>query len=310
MGDMGPPANKKRVVIAGGSGFLGRSLAKELLERDYEVVVLSRSPRERSDGVREVEWDGIHIGEWIQHLDGAEAVVNLAGRSINCPHNAKNILEITESRLNSVRALAGALGHITHQPRVWVQAGAIGFYGNQGDQFCTEQTPNGADKLAEVCGEWENAFNSAVMPKTRRVLLRIGVVLGRDGGALPVLARITRCFLGGAAGSGKQYISWIHQSDLNRMFLEAIERKDLSATFNATAPNPVRNNEFMRALRQALHRPWSPPAPVWAVRLGSRLMRTEPSLALSGCRCAPQRFLEALFRFQFPDLAGALKDIL
>jgi len=310
IGGMEQSAHKKRVVLAGGSGFIGRSLAKELLARNYEVVVLSRSPREHSDGVREVEWNGIHIGEWIQHLNGAEAVVNLAGRNINCPHNRKNILEIAQSRLNSVRALAGALGHITHQPRVWVQASAIGFYGNQGDQVCTEETPNGADKLAEVCREWENAFNSAVMPKTRRVLLRIGVVLGRDGGALPVLARITRCFLGGAAGSGKQYISWIHQSDLNRMFLEAIERKDLAATFNATSPYPVMNKEFMCELRRALHRPWSPPAPVWAVRLGSWLMQTESSLALSGCRCAPQRFLEALFRFQFPDLAGALKDIL
>jgi uncharacterized protein (TIGR01777 family) len=305
---MEQPANKKRVVLAGGGGFLGQSLAEALQERNYDVVVLSRSPCERGDGVTEVEWTGVHLGEWIQHLNGADAVVNLAGRNINCPHNAKNILEIVESRVNSVHAIAGASDHVLHPPRVWVQASAVGFYGDRGDQHCHEETPNGADKLAGICREWESAFNAAAVPKTRRVLLRIGFVLGRDGGALPVLARLTRWFLGGTVGSGQQYISWIHQSDLNRMFLETIERKELSGTFNATSPNPVTNKEFMRELRHALHRPWSPPAPAWGVRLGSWLMRSESSLALSGCRCPPKRFVEAGFRFEFPELLGALKS--
>jgi uncharacterized protein (TIGR01777 family) len=302
------PVNKKRVVLAGGSGFLGQSLVEVFLERKYEVVVLSRSPWERTDGVREVEWTGTHLGEWIKYLDGADAVVNLAGRNINCPHNAKNVSQIVGSRVNSVRAVAGALNHILHPPRVWVQAGAVGFYGNRGDQNCAEETPNGGDKLAEICREWENAFNSVDVPKTRRVLLRIGFVLGRHGGALPVLARLTRWFLGGTVGSGEQYISWIHHSDLNRMFLDTIERRELSGTFNATSPNPVTNRQFMGALRHALHRPWSPPAPAWSVRLGSWLMRTEASLALSGCRCPPTRFLEAGFKFEFPELPAALKS--
>ena len=303
------PIDKKRVVLAGSSGFLGGRLAKELLARNYEVVVLTRSPRERSDGVREAEWSGTHIGEWIKFLDGVDAVVNLAGRNINCRHTPKNILEIIESRVNSVRVIAEAFGHIAHPPSVWVQAGAIGFYGDRGDQWCNEGTTSGKDKLAEVCRKWEDTFNSAVVVKTRRVLLRIGVALGRGGGALPVLARLTKWFCGGAVGSGRQYISWIHLSDLNRMFIEAIERKDLSGTFNATAPNPVTNMEFMSELRRVLHRPWGLPAPAWGVRLGSSLMRTEPSLALSGCRCAPTRFLEAGFNFQFPHLSEALKNI-
>ena len=303
------PINKKRVVLAGGSGFLGELLAKELLVRNYEVVVLTRSPRERSDDVREAEWSGTHIGEWIKCLDGVDAVVNLAGRNINCPHTLENILEITESRVNSVRVVADAFGHIAHPPRLWVQAGAIGFYGDRGDQWCNEGTSSGEDKLAEVCRQWENTFNSAVVAKTRRVLLRIGFVLGRNGGALPVLTRLTKWFCGGAVGSGEQYISWIHHADLNRMFIEAIERKDLSGTFNATAPNPVTNKEFMSELRRVLHRPWSPPVPSWGVRMGSWLMRTDSSLALSGCRCAPQRFLEAGFSFRFPDLRAALENI-
>jgi uncharacterized protein (TIGR01777 family) len=175
--------------------------------------------------------------------------------------------------------------------------------------LCDENSPAGSDTLAGICQPWEAAFNSAPAPKTRRVLLRIGFVLGRDGGALPVLGGLVKWFLGGTVGSGRQFISWIHVGDLSRMFIEAVERDELAGTFNAVGPNPVTNGEFMRELRRVLHRPWSPPAPEWAVKLGSRLLGTEPSLALTGCRVAPKRFLEAGFKFQFPELPGALKDL-
>jgi uncharacterized protein (TIGR01777 family) len=304
--------NNKRVVLAGGSGFLGQALARELLRRDYEVVVLTRALRERDedDAVREVEWDGEHIGGWIKCLDGAESVVNLAGRNINCRHTPENLREITESRVNAVRAIAAAICHVKQPPRVWVQAGAVGFYGNCGDQWRDETAPNGRNSLAEVCRLWEQAFHAAASLHTRRALFRIGLVLGRDGGALPILAHLTKWFLGGAAGSGKQYISWIHIADLTRMFMQAIEPENyFDGTYNAVAPNPATNAEFMRSLRRTLYRPWCPPAPTWAVKLGSRLTQAEPSLALDGCRCEPKRFLEGGFKFQFPDLRGALKDI-
>jgi uncharacterized protein (TIGR01777 family) len=304
--------SKKRVVLAGGSGFLGQALAKELLQRDYEVVVLTRALRERDedDEVKEVEWDGEHVGEWIKFLDGAETVVNLAGRNINCRHTPENLREITESRVNAVRAIAAAICHVKQPPRVWVQAGAVGFYGNCRDQWCDETAPNGRNSLAEVCRLWERACHAAASLHTRRVLFRIGLVLGRNGGALPILAHLTKWFLGGAAGSGKQYISWIHLADLTQMFMQAIEPDNyLAGTYNAVAPNPATNAEFMRTLRRTLYRPWCPPAPAWAVKLGSRLTQTEPSLALDGCRCAPKRLVEAGFKFQFPDLRGALKDI-
>ena len=178
----------KRIVLAGGSGFIGRALAKALLVRGYQVVVLTRTPRNDS-GFLEVEWDGAHVGEWIQHLNGAEAVVNLAGRNVNCPHTQENIGEIMESRVNSVRAIAQAFKHVKAPPRVWVQAGAVGFYGDTGDRLCDENSPAGTDTLAGVCKIWEDAFHSVEAPKTRKVLLRIGFVLGRDGGALPVLGQ-------------------------------------------------------------------------------------------------------------------------
>jgi uncharacterized protein (TIGR01777 family) len=301
--------NKKRIVIAGGSGFIGQSLARELLARNYEIVVLTRAPRERSDGVREVEWDGQHPDEWGKFLDGAEAVVNLAGKNINCPHTPENLRELIGSRVNSVRAIVAVFENIKIPPRVWVQASAIGFYGDTGGDMCDEAASGGSDNLAEICRQWENAFNSTITPATRKVTLRIGFVLGNDGGALPVLSKLTKWFLGGSVGNGRQFISWIHIADLTRMFAEAIDKDTLSGTFNGVAPNPVTNAEFMRELRHALHRPWSPPAPEFAVRLGSWLMNSEPSLALAGCRCAPERFLEAGFIFQFPELRGALKNL-
>ena len=301
--------SRARIVIAGGSGFIGSALARDCYAQYGVVIVLTRTPRQRNDGVVEVEWTGAHMGEWIKYLDGAEAVINLAGKNVNCRFTPENVRELLESRVQSVRAIALAIEHVKSPPRVWVQAGAIGFYGDRKDTLCDESSFNGLDTLADICRQWEYAFNLAPAPKTRKVLLRIGVVLGREGGALPILAKMTKWFLGGQAGSGKQFISWIHLKDLSQMFGEAIAREDLSGTFNAVAPKPATNAEFMRELRRTLHRPWSPPAPAWAVKLGARMMGTEPSLALSGCRVVPKRFVEAEFNFQFPDLSGALNAV-
>jgi hypothetical protein len=304
--------NKKRIVLAGGSGFLGQALAKELLQHDYEVVVLTRALRERDedDEVKEVEWDGENVGEWIKCLDGAETVVNLAGRNINCRHTPENLREIIESRVNPVRAIAAAIRHVSNPPCLWVQAGAVGYYGGRNDEWCDEKTSNGQGRLAEICRRWEETFYSADAPKTRRILFRIGIVLGHDGGALSLLAHYTKWFLGGAAGNGRQYISWIHLADLVQMFLQALKHDNyFTGTYNAVAPNPATNAEFMRTLRRTLYRPWCPPIPAWAVKLGSRLTYAEASLVLEGCRCTPKRFLESGFQFQYPDLRGALKDI-
>ncbi|HEV2319487.1 MAG TPA: TIGR01777 family oxidoreductase [Verrucomicrobiae bacterium] len=301
--------NKKRIVIAGGSGFIGSALTAEWLEQGGEAVVLTRSPRPRSDGAIEAEWDGIHVGEWIQYLDGAEAVIGLAGKNINCRHTQTAVRELTESRVTPVQTIAAGIGHVTRAPRVWLQASAIGFYGNRGDTLLDEHSPGGQGTLAAICREWESAFESASVPHTRKVLLRIGVVLGRQGGALPLLARLTRRFLGGRAGHGKQFVSWIHVKDLTQMFWQGIRRTDLQGTFNAVAPAPVTNAELMRRLRRALHRPWSPPAPAWILKIAAPLMGTDASLALDSCRALPRRFAEAGFAFQFPDLDAAFRDI-
>jgi uncharacterized protein (TIGR01777 family) len=301
--------NPKRIVIAGGSGFIGSALTREFSARRYEVVLLTRTPRPRRDSVVEVQWDGRHVGDWTRFLDGAEAILNLTGKNINCPHTPKNLRAIAASRVDSVKALAEAVYYVAHPPRVWVQAGAIGFYGDGGDRICDETSPNGTGDLAKVCHEWEAAFAGTGLAAVRKVVLRIGFVLGRDGGALPVLARLTKCFLGGRAGDGKQFVSWIHLADLTQVFVAAVEQTDWSGVINAVAPQPVTNKEFMRELRHALYRPWSPPAPAFAVRLGAWLMRSEPSLALTGQRCVSRHLDRLGFQFQFPQLAPALQNL-
>jgi uncharacterized protein (TIGR01777 family) len=177
--------------------------------------------------------------------------------------------------------------------------------------LCEESTPisPGNDFSTEVGHAWEAAFNEALVPQTRKVLFRIGFVLGRTGGALKTLVKLTKSYLGGAAGSGEQYISWIHIEDLNRMIQCAIE-DPLEGAFHVTGPSPVTNKKFMAELRKVLHRPWSPPVPEWMIKIGCFFMRTEPELILKSRRCVPQRFLKHEFSFKFPELEGALSDLL
>jgi uncharacterized protein len=236
--------------------------------------------------------------------------VNFTGKSVNCRYTPSNRLEILESRLRSVEALGAALNACTTPPPVLVQAASLAIYGNPGATLCDEAAPPGSGFSVEVCQRWEEAFNNRDVPSTRKVLLRIGFALGAGGGALVPLARLARLGLGGSAGSGHQYISWLHVADLNRMFLWAIDSKDAVGTYNATGPTPVTNSEFMAALRRALGRPWSPHVPALMVRVGAWTMQTEPELVLSGRRCIPQRLIAQEFNFKYPALEAALGDIL
>ena len=300
---------KPRIVLAGGSGFVGQLLSPFLVSKNCEVIVLTRAEPDHGGAVRNVHWNGKTVADWVEFVNGAYAMVNLTGRSINCRHTPENRREIIDSRVDSVRVLGQAIGRCAQPPQVFLQIAGVGIYGDKGERICDETTAPGDDFMTEVCQKWEAAFDSVDAPKTRKVLLRLGVVLGPNGGFLGLLGRLTRWFLGGQVGSGRQYISWIHVTDLSRMMLASIENQELTGTLNATSPNPVTNAEFMRELRRALHRPWSPPVPEFAARIGSWLMGTEASLALVSQRCAPKRFLENGFNFEFPTLRPALTNI-
>lgn len=295
-----------RVILAGGSGFLGQSLAAHLAKLGYESVVLTRSTRNRPGYV---QWDGATVGDWKQHLEGAAAIVNLAGRSVDCRYTTSNRREIIESRVNSVRALGDAIRSCNSPPPAWIQAASLAIYGDAGDAICHDNASHGAGFSVDVCEKWESELANQALPNTRTIVLRIGFALAVNGGALGRLTTLTRIFLGGTVGSGRQYISWLHIDDLNRMFQWCLENNIARGNYNATGPNPVTNATFMAALRRALHRPWSPPAPSLAVRVGAFLMGTDASLALTGRRCMPNRLLDEGFTFNYTDLDECLRDV-
>jgi hypothetical protein len=298
-----------RVVLAGGSGFIGRGLSKRLRRLGFQPVVLTRSGEWTDHGVRYVHWDGRTSGEWVREIDGACAVINLAGKSVMCRYTPANRRRIVSSRVDSVRAIGEAIRAAEHPPLAWVQAGSLAIYGDAGERQCDESAPPGTGFSPDVCVAWERAFRESPTPGVGRVLLRMGFVLDEGGGPLATLEHLARVGLGGAIGSGRQYISWIHTVDLHRMFLWAIERGDLDGVYNACSLTPVTNAEFMSELRRVLHRRLGVPTPDWLVRIGAPVIGTEAELALSGRRCVPARFRAMRFPFQFPTLRGALEDL-
>ena len=300
---------RQKIIIAGGSGFLGRSLTPVLLSRGYDVVILGRGAPHRAGSVEHMQWDGKTLGPWAAALDGAKAVVNLTGRTVNCRYTPANRREILDSRVDSVRVLGEAISLCATPPELFVQSSSLAIYGDAGERWCDEDAPHGRGFSVEVCERWEEAFSKVNATGMRKSVLRIGFAIGRGGGIIDFLARLTRWFLGGHVGNGRQFISWIHVSDLNRMFMQCIEDAETSGAYNATSPDPVTNAEFMREFRRVLRRPWSPPVPAPFAHLGAWLMGTEASLALTGRRCTPRRFLQHGFTFEFPNLRNALADI-
>jgi uncharacterized protein len=302
--------NNKRIIIAGGTGFIGRGIARELQQRSADVVILTRNPDRSPQSGRHVAWDGKTLGDWTRDVDGAEAVINLAGKNVNCRYTPRALAEIDESRVNAVTAMNTAIAQAKNPPRVIVQAATTAIYGDTGDEWVDETQPPGYGVPPLTALKWEHAFATHPTPQTRRVTLRISFVLGRDGGALSMLSMLTKCFLGGAVGSGRQYISWVHIDDLVRLVVRAIDDQSISGIYNVATPNPLTNAQFMSELRRAHGRPWCPPTPAALVRLGCLIMRTEPVLALTGRRVLPKRLTDTGFAFRFPALSEALSDII
>lgn len=300
-----------RIVLAGGTGFLGRALAETLEHKGYDVVILTRDAANYGGPGRAVAWDGETVEEhWVAELEGAKALVNLAGKNVNCRQTAANREEILRSRVVPTETLGDALRLVYRVPEVWVQAGSLAIYGNAGDRICDESGYVPDEYPTDVCVAWEEALGRAIRPEMRWTMLRIGFVLGRDGGALPTLARLAKLGLGGPIGSGKQWISWIHLSDMMRLFVEAIENPAVHGIYNASGLQPVPNAEFMATLRESLGIPFGVPTPAALVKLGAPVIGSDPDLALNGRRGLPVKIHGLGFRFQFHELADALTDLL
>ncbi|WP_152365326.1 TIGR01777 family oxidoreductase [Microlunatus speluncae] len=310
-----------KIIIPGGSGHLGRILAAELARAGHEIVVLTRQPpTDRIPGIVERGWDGRTLGAWAAELDGADAVINLAGRSVGCRYTAANLRQMMDSRVESARVIGQAIAAAARPPAVWLQMSTATIYAHRFDAANDEATgviggaePGVPDYWAysvDIARNWEAEQDRADTPDTRRVALRTAMVMspGR-GGVYEMLRRLARLGLGGPVGGGRQYVSWIHDHDLLRAVLFLLDRPDLVGPVNLASPHPLPQKELMRVLRRAIGQPIGLPATRWMAELGAFALRVDTELLLKSRRVVPRRLLDAGFTFDFPDWPAAATDL-
>ena len=307
---------RKRIVIAGGSGFLGQSLARYFAARDCEVVVLSRTASPSSVPAPQVTWDGRSLGPWRKELEGAAAVINLSGKSVNCRYHTRNRREILESRVASTCVLGEAISRGTQPPPVWLNASTATIYRHTFAEPWDETGEIGATREAkdafsiEVARAWETTLEEAKTPRTRKVAMRTAMVLGQgQNSVFPVLRRLARCGLGGRMGTGRQFVSWIHETDFCRAVEWLIRHDKLEGSVNLAAPNPLSNAEMMRTLRQVCGMPFGLPAANWMLEAGAFFLRTETELIIKSRRVIPGRLLESAFEFRFRTIREAFENL-
>jgi uncharacterized protein len=307
-----------RVVLPGGTGQVGTILARAFHGDGHEVVVLSRAPQ--SAPWRVVAWDAESPGSWTRELEGADVVVNLAGRSVNCRYTPENRHVIKASRVNSTRAVGEAIARAARPPRVWLQMSTATIYAHRYDAPNDEATGviGGAEPAApdtwrfsiDVATSWERALEQAVTPRTRKVALRAAVVMSPDrGGVFDLLLRLVRFGLGGRSGNGRQYVSWIHDRDFVRAVYWLIDHDKVDGAVNLAAPHPLPNAEFMRALREAWGIRVGLPASAWMLEIGTWLLRSETELVLKSRRVVPGLLVEHGFGFELPTWPEAARDL-
>lgn len=307
-----------RIVIPGGSGQVGSVLARHFQNRGDQVIVLTRSPHTAQ--WQTVHWDAQTAGQWVDYLEGADACINLAGRSVNCRYTPDNRVEIYNSRIVSTQLLGDVIGSLRHPPRVWLNASTATIYRHALDRPMDEKTgefggnepgvPDTWNFSIQVAKDWETTFFKADTPRTRKVAMRSAITFSPvPGNAFAVLSNLVRVGLGGTQGNGRQWVSWIHEDDFARAIEFLIDREDLDGPVNIASPNPERNREFMAILREA----WQMPNGIWTpaplLELGALLMRTETELVLKSRRVVPTRLLEAGFTFDFPNWPHAAQDL-
>jgi uncharacterized protein len=307
-----------KVVIPGGSGQVGTILARAFDKPGYEVVVLSRNPT--PSPWRVVAWDAKTLGSWASEIDGANVVINLAGYNVNCRYHQQNRRVIKYSRVESTRIVGEAIARCSSPPAVWLQASTATIYAHRYDApndetdgiigGSEENVPETWRFSIDVAKSWEQALNEAIVPHTRKILLRSAMIMSPDrGGVFDTLLGLTRYGLGGCAGDGEQYVSWIHDQDFIRSIFWIIEHEEIKGHINLSSPNPVTNAEFMRILREAWGIRIGLPATTWMLEIGAILIRTETELILKSRRVIPGKLQAMGFDFHFPTWAEAARDL-
>jgi len=307
-----------KIIIPGGSGQLGNVLARALHHQQHEVVVLSRDPVNAPWQM--IGWDGETLGRWAEVFEGADAIINLAGQSVNCRYTAKNRQLITDSRVKSTRVVGEAIIRAWNPPRVWLQASTATIYAHRYDASNDEATgiiggnePNvpGAWRFStDVATAWETALKESPTPNTRRVAMRTAIVMHPGAGSpFDMLLRLVRFGLGGQAGDGRQYLSWIHEQDFVRAVEWLIAHEELEGPVNIAAPNPLPNAEFMQLLREAWGIPYGCPSTELMLEVGACLLGSETELILKSRRVIPEKLVRSGFEFAFPSWAEAAKEL-
>ncbi|WP_422122297.1 TIGR01777 family oxidoreductase [Planococcus sp. X10-3] len=292
----------KKIVLAGGTGFIGQYLERTYTNQGYIVHIISRQPGQ-------ISWDDKKA--IVNALENAEMVINLAGKSVNCRYNEKNKKEIFDSRTQTTEALGKAIQKCQNPPRLWINSSTATIYRHAEDRPMTESTGElGSGFSVDVGKAWEDAFFRFQLPKTRQVGLRLAIVLGAEGGVMEPYVNLVRFGLGGKQGEGKQMFSWIHIEDVYHIIEFLKNRIDLKGIFNASAPNPVSNKELMDEMRKAMGRGAGLPAPSWMLKMGAAVIGTETELVLKSRWVLPERLEKAGFRFQYDHLDRALGQIM
>lgn len=298
-----------KIVLAGGSGFIGKALAKRFLDQGDEVVVLSRHAEPAAEGITFLQWDGKNLGPWEETLEGAEMVINLAGKSVDCRYNEKNKKAILDSRVDSTRILGKAIQQAKNPPPLWINSSTATIYRHAEDRPMDDETGEiGSGFSVNVAKAWEEAFFSAETPKTRKVALRSAIVLGKEGGVFIPFKNLVKLGLGGVQGNGRQMFSWIHEEDLFKI-IGFIQSRKFEGVVNVSAPNPLPNAEVMKVFRKALGIPFGFPSPSWLLAIGAWFIRTETELLLKSRWVVPSRLLSAGYRFKYPTLSEALATL-
>jgi len=309
-------ASKPRLVLAGGSGFLGAVLAGYFGPRGWDVVIFTRKPSRDNSTVRQVAWDGQTPGPWVTELENARALVNLCGVSVNCRYHARNRKRIIDSRIDPTRALGAAIESCAKPPEVWLNASTATIYKHTFGPAWDESgeigaTPDAKDEFSvDVATAWERTFTAFRLPKTRKAFLRSAMVLGPGrNSVVAMMRRLTRLGLGGSMASGRQFVSWVHEQDFARAVEWIIEHTSLDGPINIAAPTPVTNEEMMRTFREICGRRIGLPASKWMLEVGAFFLRTETELIIKSRRVVPGRLLSSGFEFRFPKLHAALQDL-
>ncbi|MDT0558421.1 TIGR01777 family oxidoreductase [Ichthyenterobacterium sp. W332] len=296
----------KTIVIAGGTGFLGSVLEHYLSHKDYDIKILTRKPTKPNH----IYWNGKDLGKWCKSLEQIFALINLSGKSVDCRYTDKNKKRIYDSRIDSTNTLGLAINLCDHPPKIWLNASTATIYRHSEDMLMTEDNGEiGNDFSMNIAKSWEYEFNNIVTPKTRKVILRTSIVLGKNGGALKVLKSLTNLFLGGRQGSGQQKVSWIHENDFARAVHFIINNKTTVGVYNITAPKPTNNSTLMKRLRHYLNIPFGINHSKWLLELGAFFIGTETELVLKSRNVIPKRLLKEGFCFKYKSIESALKSL-